>query len=305
MIKEYFLLQFTMLNRQLKELGIEPLIGCVVGFVVFFGVSGKLFEKTPFAEYLYVLLALSLILKLNEVNRNIFLKLCFSKNDFHKVRIIENLFVSFPFFCFLFYQEKFVSLVLLLFFAVLLALISFKNKSEFILPTPFYKYPFEFTIGFRENYFLYFLAYFLTFMSIRFNNFNLGIFSLIVSFVLCFKYYMNSEDKFYVWIFSLNPKEFIRYKIFIILLYSTILSLPIIISLGLFFYTKIDILLSFQAFGYLFLFTVMLAKYSVFPEKMNIRFGIVLALIVWIPPLLVLVIPYLYIKSINKLKEIL
>ena len=49
----------------------------------------------------------------------------------------------------------------------------------------------------------------------------------------------------------------------------------------------------------------MLAKYSVYPEKLNIRFGIVLALTVWLPLLLVLIIPYLYIQSTKKLKEIL
>jgi len=83
------------------------------------------------------------------------------------------------------------------------------------------------------------------------------------------------------------------------------LCLPIIISLSLFFYTKIDIILGFQFLGYLFIFTTMLAKYSVFPEKLNIRFIIVFALTLLLPPLLLLIIPYLYIQSTKKLKEIL
>jgi hypothetical protein len=49
----------------------------------------------------------------------------------------------------------------------------------------------------------------------------------------------------------------------------------------------------------------MLAKYSVFPEKLNIRFIIVFALTLLLPPLLLLIIPYLYIQSTKKLKEIL
>lgn len=304
-MKEYFNLQFKMLNRQLTEWGIEPVIGYIVGVFSFIGLSIKLFEKTQFAEYIYIALALSIIVKLNDVNRNDFLKLCYSKIEYIKVRIIENLIVSIAFIIFLAYQEKYLSSILLLILACFFSLIDLKNKSSFVLPTPFYKYPFEFTVGFRANYFIYFFAYFLTFMSISVDNFNLGIFSLILTLLSCLNYYINSEDEFYVWVFSLTPKEFLRYKLKNILQYSTILCLPIIISLSFYFHTKIDIILGFQCLGYLFIFTTMLAKYSVFPEKLNIRFGIVFALTLWLPPLLILIIPYLYIRSTKKLKEIL
>ena len=304
-MKQYFILQYKMLNRQLTEWGIEPVIGYLVGVFVFISISTILFEKTQFAEYLYIVLALSLVIKLNDIDRNDFLRLCYSKAVYIKIRIIENLIVSMVFIFFLIFQEKYLSSILLFISASLFSLIDFKNKSSFTLPTPFYKYPFEFTIGFRSNYFIYFFAYFLTFMSISVDNFNLGIFSLILTLLSCLNYYANSEDEFYVWVFSLTPKEFIRYKLKNIIQYSTILCLPIIVSLSLFFYTKIDIILGFQFLGYLFIFTTMLAKYSVFPEKLNIRFGIVLALTLWFPPLLLLIIPYLYIQSTKKLKEIL
>ena len=294
-----------MLNRQLTEWGIEPMIGYVVGLFAFIGLSTKLFEKTQFAEYIYVVLALSLVIKLNEVNRNDFLKLCYSKTEYIKIRLVENLIVSTVFISFLLFQEKYLSSILLFISVCLFSLIDLKSKSRFTLPTPFYKHPFEFTVGFRSNYFIYFFAYFLTFMSISVDNFNLGIFSLILTLLSCLNYYTNSEDEFYVWIFSLTPKEFIRYKLKNIIQYSTILCLPIIISLSLFFYTKMDIILGFQFLGYLFIFTTMLAKYSVFPEKLNIRFGIVFALTLWLPLLLLLIIPYLYTQSTKKIKEIL
>ena len=294
-----------MLNRQLTEWGIEPVIGYVVGLFAFIGISMKLFENTHFAEYIYIVLALSLVIRLNEIHRNDFLKLCYSKTDYTKIRIAENLIVSIVFIVFLLFQEKYLSSILLFISVCLFSLIDLKNKSSFTLPTPFYKYPYEFTVGFRSNFLIYFFAYFLTFMSISVNNFNLGIFSLILTLLSCLNYYTNSEDEFYVWVFSMTPKEFIRYKLKNIIQYSTILCLPILISLALFFYTKIDIILGFQFLGYLFIFTTMLAKYSVFPEKLNIRCFIVLALTLWLPPLLVLIIPYLYIQSTKKLKEIL
>jgi hypothetical protein len=290
-MKEYFILQFKMLNRQLTEWGIDPIIGYLVGFFAFIGISIKLFEKTQFAEYIYIALALSLIIKLNEINRNDFLKLCYSKTEYTKIRIIENLIVSIAFITFLLFQEKYLSSILLFTSICLFSQLNLKSKTSFTLPTPFYKQPFEFTVGFRSNYILYLFAYFLAFMSISVDNFNLGIFSLILTLLSCLIYYTNSEDEFY--------------KLKNIIQYSTILCLPIIISLSLFFYTKIDIILGFQFLGYLFIFTTMLAKYSVFPEKLNIRFIIVFALTLLLPPLLLLIIPYLYIQSTKKLKEIL
>jgi hypothetical protein len=294
-----------MLNRQLTEWGIEPVIGYVVGALVFIGSSIKLFEKTQYAASLYILLALSLIIKLNDANRNDFLKLCYSKIDYFKLRCIENLLVSIPFMLFLIFKENYLYALFLSISASLLAVVPLKTKSNFSIPTPFYKHPFEFAVGFRTNYLLYFLAYFLTFMSIRVGNFNLGIFSLILALFACLSYYTHSENEFYVWVFSLTPKEFIAYKLKNSIQYSTLLCLPILISLSICFYTQIDIILGIQCLGYLFIFTTMLAKYSVFPEKLNIRSVIVFSLTLWLPVLLLLLIPYLYIQSTKKLKELL
>ena len=206
-MKEYFILQFKMLNRQLIEWGVEPVIGYVVGLFVFIGISIKLFEETQFAEYIYIALAISLVIKLNEINRNDFLNLCYSKTVYLKIRIVENLIVSIAFITFLLFQEKYLSSILLFISVCLFSLIDLKTKSSLTLPTPFYKHPFEFTVGFRSNYFIFFFAYFLTFMSISVNNFNLGIFSLILTLLSCLNYYTNSEDKFYVWVFSFGVKE--------------------------------------------------------------------------------------------------
>jgi hypothetical protein len=304
-MKEYFILRFKMLNRQLTEWGIEPIIGYVVGFCVFVFSSNKLFEKTQYADYIFMVISLVVIVSLNEIRKDEFLKLHFSRVEYFKIRILENLIISSAFIIFLCYQEKYFNAVVLLITVCFLSLMSFKTKANFTFPTPFYKYPFEFAVGFRTNYYIFIFAYFLTFMSISVHNFNLGIFSLIVVMLSCLNYYTTTEDKFYVWIFSKSPKDFIRYKFKIILLYATILCLPIIIGLSVFFYSDIEIILVFQFLGYLFILTAMLAKYSIFPDKLNIRYGIVFGLTLWLPPLLLFIIPYLYMQSLKKLKEIL
>ena len=304
-MKKYFTLQFKMLNRQLAEWGIEPIVGYTLGLFIFSILSFQLFNKTKYADVIYIGIALSQIIKSNEVVRNNFLKLTYSTIDYLKLRIIENWIISSPFVIFLVYQENYLFAISLLVFCGFSVLFVLKSKSNFYLPTPFFKYPFEFTIGFRTNFVLYIFAYFLTIMSIVVSNFNLGIFSLIVTIMGCAAYFTNSENKFYIWIYSLNPKEFLYTKTKMIVLYSTILCSPILISLSIFYSNKIDIILGIQCLGYLFIYMTMLAKYSIYPEKLNIRFGIVIALTIWLPPILILIIPYLYIESAKKLKEIL
>ena len=95
-MKEYFALQLKMLNRQLTEWGIEPIIGYIVGVFAFIGLSLKLFEETQYGEYFYIALPLSLVMKLSEINRTEFLKLCYPKIEFIKIRLIENLIFSIP-----------------------------------------------------------------------------------------------------------------------------------------------------------------------------------------------------------------
>jgi len=65
MIK-YFTLQFKMFNRQLTEWGVEPILGYTLGLCIFSILSFQLFNKTQYADIIYIVLALSQIIKSNE-----------------------------------------------------------------------------------------------------------------------------------------------------------------------------------------------------------------------------------------------
>jgi hypothetical protein len=94
-------------------------------------------------------------------------------------------------------------------------------------------------------------------------------------------------------------------KIKTAILFSTLLALPIAIVLVTFFSQNIGILsLSFLA-GWAFLISVIVSKYSAYPDEMNITQGILLALCIWFPPILVILIPYLFKKSENQLSGLL
>lgn len=68
-----------MTNRRFKDTGLEPLLAYLILIAGFAGLSIYLFRKTDFAEYIFLLSALSLISKLSETRRNEFLKFCFDE----------------------------------------------------------------------------------------------------------------------------------------------------------------------------------------------------------------------------------
>ena len=61
----------------------------------------------------------------------------------------------------------------------------------------------------------------------------------------------------------------------------------------------------FSLIGFAFLWTVILAKYSAYPNEINIPEGILFALCIYFPPLLIALIPFFYVKSIKKLNLLL
>lgn len=304
-MKEYFVLQFKMTNRTIKDYGLNPIVGYCLLFVGFIGLSIYLFSKTEFAEYIYILIALSYVSKLSETKRNDFLKYCFRNLEYWKLRLTENIIFILPFIAYLFYEQLFVSITILTIISSLMALINFKSTFNYTVPTPFFGKPFEFTVGFRITFYLFFFAYFLTFKAVYANNFNLGVFSLLLVFIVSIFFYTKPENEYYVWSFVNTSKGFLIEKIKTGLIYSTFLSIPILIALGIFFFNDVKTLLVFQLLGYVYLITIILAKYSAYPNKMNLPQGILIGISLFFPPILIGVIPFLYIQSVNRLNDFL
>jgi hypothetical protein len=304
-LKKYFTLQLSMLKKQLFDFGVNPSIGFIVILSVFYVCSIYLFTKTAYASYLYILIAIGMVLKNSEVNRTDFLKFTFTRKDYFKIRILENLLTVLPFIIFLCFKKEAYSILLLLALSVVIALLNTPKQIAFTLPTPFYKKPFEFIVGFRMYWGILLIAYFIATMSIMYQNFNLGIFSLLLIYLVCLSFYNNPENEFYVWVHKLNVTSFLIDKITTAIIFSTLLSLPITIALLFFFTTNSNIIIGFQALGYCYLLTIILAKYAAYPQKINLPQGILLAVSLTMPPLLLIVAPYFYIQSNKKLKAIL
>jgi hypothetical protein len=301
----YFSLQYRMINRRMTDFGIHPVAGYIIMMAAFTVFSLLLFDRIAFAGYVYILAGLSILPALGETRRNNFLKTCFTENAYYQVRIIENTVVIFPFVLFLIIKMMILQATVLFLTASLSALITYSAKTNYTIPTPFGKKPFEFTVGFRNTFIVILLAYFLLVMSAITGNFNLGIASLILLFLVFATFYLNPEDEFYVWIFKSKPVEFLMGKIKTASLYSTFLSLPLVITLGIIFPENAGNISGFLVLGYIYLATVILAKYSSFPRQISLPQFIVLVLTVWFPPLLLAVIPFFFAQSVKRLNVIL
>ncbi len=304
-MKDHFQLQFKMINRKIAAFGLPLFIGYTILPIVFILLSNFLFSKIELASYLYGVAALSLSSKLSEPKRNDFLKLIFSTKKYRELRIVENLVVILPFILFLIYKRVFIPTLALIIITIILTLINFNTNLNFTLPTPFSKKPFEFLVGFRKTFYLFLIAYFLTFMALYVDNFNLAIFSLLLIGLICMSYYSKLENDYFIWSFNLSPKQFLLEKIKTCFIYFSLLSIPTLILLTIFFFKDLNILLGFLILCYVYLTTLIFAKYSVFPNEMSLPQGIILSICFIFPPVLIAVIPYFYSQSIKRLKTIL
>ncbi len=265
----YFQLQLKLISRQISDFGINPIVGFLLLPILFVGASVFLFYKTEYAPYVYILAAIASFMKLGNPRRSDLLRTCFTKNGYTKLRMLENLAVALPFAIFLSAKALFGEAFLVLLISVFLSLLKIKQLGTFTLPTPFSRHPFEFVTGFRQSVFGLISAYVLTVISLSVGNVNLGIFSVLLVYLICFTYYLNPENEYFIWIFNCKPPVFLIRKAATAIVYSFVLTLPMVCILAVFFPERWATLVGVQLLGLLFLIATVLAKYSVYPGQIN------------------------------------
>ena len=305
MILKYFKLQYLLINRRLRDEWLPPAVSYPLFAAAFFGFSIYLFHKSTFAEYIYVLIYLYFISNLSGKRRNDFLKICFKYRDYKIIRALENLAAALPFITVLLYKLCFAAAATIFTLGFILSHVNAPEKFSIVIPTPFSKNPFEFMVGFRNTFYIIAFAYTLTIIAVRVDNFNLGAFSLLLVLLIAAGYNSKSEKSFYVWQFALSPSRFLCYKIKISLWHSFLLCSPVILTLCVFYFKRTGVLLFVFLFGFAFLSTVILAKYSTYPAEIGFETGILLGFCLVSPPLMVIAIPYFFHKSRKKLSIIL
>ncbi|MFT4680032.1 MAG: hypothetical protein ACI84C_001456 [Flavobacteriales bacterium] len=304
-MKFYFRLQLKRMIRLIEWAGINPYLGLALLFVVFSFSSAMIFQRIGFAEYIYPLIGLVLLSVLGRRQRSEFLNNTFTIYGYRRIRVIENLIFAMPFLIVLLIQGHWLPALCFLLGAITMSFFNQGSHMGIALPTPFGRWPFEFISGFRRTWWIFPICYVLAYCALDADNLNLGIFALVATFLPCLNYYSKPEPTFFVWIFQATPSQFLWSKIKIALVCSFLLSVPLMIVLIVFDPSKFYVVLIFEVVGMAYVVASLLGKYAFFPSEINLIQGIVLALSIWFPPLLVVVIPYFFAKSKQNLQSIL
>jgi hypothetical protein len=294
-----------MINRKLNEMGLVPAMAYLLMLSLFLAVSALLFERVNYAQYIYFILPLSFLPRLSDAQRTDFLKTIFFGRQYKTIRLIENLLIALPFALFLSWKHCFFAIIPLMTISVLFSLINIRQTFSFVLPTPFSKHPFEFSVGFRNIFLLFPIAYFLTIMAIMHDNFNLGAVAMGLMFLVVCTFYFRADNEYYVWIFNLSSSHFLHYKIKKAIVCTFSLCTPILLALGVFYFESSWILLLGLLLGILFLTMIIFAKYAAFPNDIGLGEMTAFTISAIFPPMLFVLIFYFRNRAIQKLNTIL
>lgn len=304
-MKTYLFIQYKRFCRISFEKRVHPLFSLIFLIFLFVSLSSLIFTKVKYPAFSYSFIGIVLMIFLSNSKRITFLKHSFSSKEFYKIRLVENGVLAIPFISFLLYKGQPLLSLFVATIALTLVIIPFSIKSSLTIPTPFGKYPFEFSRGFRRLLILIIVTYILTFFAIRANNFNLSVFILLISFLITSSYYTFIEPVYYIWIHNQNSTRFIRKKITHIIAFTLIPSLPILISIFAFFPSYYWILILGILIGLSYTLLLMLVKYANYPYDVPFKNSVIIFICIIFPPFNIISIPYFYYSSIQNLNKIL
>ena len=293
-MQEHFQLQYQLLNRHLREFGITPWLAYGLMAVLFAGISELFFRRLMMPEYIYPLIGLSFFGVLQNAERSEFFKRIYLPRKYQKIRVVEYVLVALPILLFLLYKAAFLSSIGFLIIAMVMSFLPDIKVSGKSLPTPFGRFPFEFTVGFRKSFPAFILAAILLVIGLKVDNFNLGMFSLALVFFIFLGYFSLAEPLTYIRLFTCSKSEFLQRKMKTAALYSIGFALPYALTLGIFYPAKILFIVLLLLLGVLYVWAALLVKYAAYPSSLNILQGFSLGFSLMFPPLLLLIIPWFY-----------
>jgi hypothetical protein len=305
MIAYHFRLQAKRIHRMVCSMGLHPLVNYSIILALFGAVSFSLFSHRTKILVAYVFIAFQVLSLQSKPAYHNFLKQLYTRSDLYRIRILENLLIALPFSLMLLVSAYYYVALGVLLVSLVMALSTQRLEWQIVLPTPFYRHPFEFTAGFRMSFLLVLGGYYLTYISIHHVNPGIGIFVIYVLGILAALYHSYPEDLHYVWIFSCRAARFLQYKLLIAWGYTTLLSIPALLPLALAFPDSLGLILTAYGLGLAVAATGVLCKYAAFPQEISLREGLPLMFAIMFPPFLLFLLPYFYLTALRRLKEIL
>jgi hypothetical protein len=300
-MKTYFQIQYRRLLRGIQAFGVPPLAGIAAIVIGFPALTALLFARTTYAPYLYTGFALMSLVPLGAAERNNFLRTLFAPKQYQQVRLTENLLLAAPF-CtmLLIYRQPLATL------AVLVISIAFSRFNQLrhsarVIPTPFSRQPFEFTTGFRRQWWVIIIAYVLTGIGLYVGNYNLSLFALALLLLQSMGFYSQPEPEFYVWVYARQPQQLLLAKMKTALYHTLILSMPAALFIAGFYPQQAWITGLLLLAGALNILMSVVVKYSAYPAQPGLPQLISMAAGLLCPPLLLLLIPYYFKRAVAQL----
>ena len=300
LMRYYFQLQFLRFNRILIASGFHPTIMYFLMVLVFVTISHITINTLEKGNWIYGVITIYLFSKFHNPE---LISLIFSKHELRKLRIVEAFIFSIPFSTMLFFYQFYLSGVLLFFVVLLFSQISFYPRISFVIPTPFYKRPFEFITGFRIAWPLLFVTYSLQLIAMEVGNYNLAVFSFVVICFTLVAFYAKPEDQSFIFIFASKPEQFLLEKTKTAALFSALLSLPLFITMTFAFPEHWLINSILFLLGLILPIVGVLNKYAHFPLESELINSLLIGFCLLFPPLFLFIIPYLYNKATINLKN--
>lgn len=304
-MKFYFLLQYKRIHRHIKDFGVSPVIAYGLIGILFYWGSVSFYESVLLPHYFYTIIAIVVVFISSSIKHNDAIKQYFSQVNYRKITGINHVLLATPFVLFLIYRSNYKESVIVYAASILLSFIKKPNGFSFVIPSPFYKWPFEFIIGFRKIFWVFIAAYGLAVISVYVDNFNLGISSIILVLLICSSFYTKQDSDYYIWIHAMKPKEFLKYKMKIAVGYSLMLTVPILLILSVAYLHQFHVVLIFEILGIVFVLLYVLLKYAFKGEGVGILQALIGGLCLLFPPALLIVVPYFYTKAIRNLNSLL
>jgi hypothetical protein len=296
-MRDYFLLQKTLLERQLRALELAPWVVYLVAPVLFFCLGWLLLGRGDWAVWLVVFMGASTVNLLGTMERNDFLRGLFLKGDYRKIRLIENGLVVLPFVLLLLVRGFWGAAAGAGGVGLAMSVLTSRGWNAWVLPTPFSRNPFEFAIGFRKYWWMLLIALFLLVMGIRADNFELSLFAYFVTVFIGCQSHANPEPGFFVWIHTFTPEAFLRRKITLAIKHQLILCLPFLLAVLFFFPGQWMVCLVGLVLGLAYLVLWLTVKYSVFPNEIDIGQAFVIALGMIVFPTMLVIVPVFYARA--------
>jgi uncharacterized Tic20 family protein len=294
-----------LLCRHFKANGINPIFALSILLFAFIFFSVHLLDQSAYALYLYAFFPFTFLATLGAQKRNEFLQITFPKKKLQQLRMAENALIVCPFAIMLIFKHKPILSLAILILACLFSFYVIRTRKSTTMPTLFFKSPFEYTIGFRKTFLGIIICYILLIIGSYIGNFNLALVAMGLLFLIMTSYYTLPENEFYVWVFSKSSPAFLHSKIKIALNYSLYLSVPALLSLLIIFPSHYLIIFGIFVAGLFIVITSLLGKYALYPSEVNLIQILCIIFGALFPPLMLIVIPILYLTSINRLKPIL